>query len=49
MTFLGNLCRMTLRWGDLDLRVEQHAATAYREGDRVRPAIDPDRGRWVAA
>jgi iron(III) transport system ATP-binding protein len=49
VTFLGNLCRMTLRWGDLDLRVEQHAATAYREGDRVRPTIDPDRGRWVAA
>lgn len=49
VTFLGNLCRMTLRWGDLDLRVEQHAAAAYREGDRVRPAIDPERGRWVAA
>ena len=49
VTFLGNLCRMVVRWGDQDLHVEQHAVAAFREGDRVRPIIDPERGCWVAA
>jgi iron(III) transport system ATP-binding protein len=49
VTFLGNLCRMTLRWGDRELLAEQHAGAACREGDRVRLAIDPAQGCWVAA
>ncbi len=49
VTFLGNLCRMTLHWGGMDLQVEQYAASAHREGDRVRPVINPAHGCWVAA
>ena len=49
ITFLGNLCRMVLRWGGQDIHVEQHATALSREGERVRPVIDPDHGCWVAA
>ncbi|WP_322998519.1 ABC transporter ATP-binding protein [Castellaniella sp.] len=49
ITFLGNLCRMTLRWGDRELLAEQHAGTAQREGDRVRLSISPGQGCWVTA
>ncbi|MGB6241712.1 MAG: ABC transporter ATP-binding protein [Castellaniella sp.] len=49
ITFLGNLCRMTLRWGERELLVEQHASTNYQEGDRVRLAISPGQGCWVTA
>ncbi len=48
VTFLGSLCRTTLRWGDRQFVAEQHATTACHEGERVRPTIDPTNGCWVA-
>ncbi|WP_322996298.1 ABC transporter ATP-binding protein [Castellaniella sp.] len=47
ITFLGNLCRMTLYWGGRELVVEQHACTDIHEGQQVRPAIRPGQGCWV--
>ncbi len=49
VTFLGNLCRAKLRWGDLDLLTEQHGRFGLAEGQRVRPTIDAAASRWVSA
>jgi iron(III) transport system ATP-binding protein len=49
VTFLGNLSRTKLRWGDRELLVEQAAFAAPREGDQVRLAINAESCCWVAA
>ncbi len=49
VTFLGNLCRARLHWGKRELVVEQTAAAASVEGERIQPVIDARQSCWVAA